>query len=46
MPFDVPVENVDKVLEAKTWYEQYYAHYPDVPYPPLQPKGSPAKVGG
>ncbi len=46
MPFDVPVENVDKVLEAKTWYEQYYAHYPDVPYPPLLPLRSPAKVGG
>ncbi|HZJ02386.1 MAG TPA: hypothetical protein VFE20_01685 [Thermoleophilia bacterium] len=46
MPFDVPVENVDKVLEVKTWYETYYAHYPDVPYPALQPVRSPAKVGG
>ncbi|MCZ7663947.1 MAG: hypothetical protein M5U22_13940 [Thermoleophilia bacterium] len=46
MPYDVPVENVDKVLEAKTWYETYYAHYPEVAFPPLQPKRSPTKVGG
>jgi len=29
MPYDVPVENVDKVLEAKEWYERFYARYPD-----------------
>ncbi|MCG8400103.1 MAG: hypothetical protein MJA84_00735 [Firmicutes bacterium] len=28
MPYDVPVGNVDKVLEAKEWYERYYAMYP------------------
>ncbi|MDO9574214.1 MAG: hypothetical protein Q7I94_04385 [Candidatus Contubernalis sp.] len=28
MPYDVPVENVDKVLEAKAFYEKYYAKYP------------------
>jgi len=28
MPYDVPVENVDKALEAKAWYEQFYAKYP------------------
>jgi hypothetical protein len=42
MPYDVPVENVDKVLEAKAWYEQFYAHYPEVPFPPNQAKRSPA----
>jgi hypothetical protein len=46
MPYDVPVENVDKVLEAKTWYETYYSPYPDVPYPSNQAKRSPAVVGG
>ena len=40
MPYDVPVENVQKCLDAKTWYEQYYAHYPEIAYPPMQPKGS------
>jgi hypothetical protein len=44
MPFDVPVENVDKVLEVKTWYETYYAHYPNVDYPSIQPKRSPVKA--
>ena len=46
MPSDVPVEDVDEVLEAMTWYETYYAPYPDVPYPSVLPKRSPAAVGG
>jgi hypothetical protein len=29
MPYDVPVEHVDQALEAKEWYEQYYAKYPE-----------------
>lgn len=44
MPYDVPVENVQKCLDAKTWYEQYYAHYPEVPYPSIEPKRSAAGV--
>jgi len=28
MPFDVPAEHIDKVLEAKAWYEKYYTKYP------------------
>lgn len=42
MPYDVPVENVQKCLDAKAWYEQYYAHYPEVPYPSIEPKRSAA----
>jgi hypothetical protein len=30
MPYDVPVENVDAVLEAKEWFEQYYTEYPEL----------------
>jgi hypothetical protein len=29
MPYDVPVEHIDQALEAKEWYEQYYAKYPE-----------------
>jgi hypothetical protein len=29
MPYDVPVEHMDQALEAKEWYEQYYAKYPE-----------------
>jgi hypothetical protein len=29
MPYDVPVEHMDQALEAKDWYEQYYAKYPE-----------------
>lgn len=29
MPFDVPAEHVEQVLEAKTWFETYYAKYPE-----------------
>jgi hypothetical protein len=29
MPYDVPVEHMDQALEAKKWYEQYYAKYPE-----------------
>lgn len=28
MPYNVPPENVLKVLEAKQWFEKYYAKYP------------------
>jgi hypothetical protein len=41
MPYDVPVENVDKVLAAKAWYETYYSPYPNVDYPSIQPKRGP-----
>jgi len=29
MPYDVPLEHMMQVLEAKEWYEQYYAKYPE-----------------
>jgi hypothetical protein len=29
MPYDVPVEHMAQALEAKEWYEQYYAKYPE-----------------
>jgi hypothetical protein len=29
MPYDVPVEHMDQAIEAKEWYEQYYAKYPE-----------------
>jgi hypothetical protein len=29
MPYDVPVEHMDQAMEAKEWYEQYYAKYPE-----------------
>jgi hypothetical protein len=29
MPYDVPVEHMDQAIEAKDWYEQYYAKYPE-----------------
>ncbi len=28
MPFNVPPEHIDAVLEAKEWYEQYYPQEP------------------
>ena len=27
MPYDVPVEHIEQVLEAKTWFETYYHFY-------------------
>jgi len=29
MPYDVPVEHMDQVLEAREWYNQYYTSYPE-----------------
>jgi hypothetical protein len=29
MPYDVPVEHMDQAIEAREWYEQYYAKYPE-----------------
>jgi len=29
MPYDVPVEHVEQAIEARDWFEQYYAKYPD-----------------
>jgi hypothetical protein len=29
MPYDVPVEHMDQAIEAKDWFEQYYAKYPE-----------------
>jgi hypothetical protein len=29
MPYDVPLEHMDQAIEAKEWYEQYYAKYPE-----------------
>jgi hypothetical protein len=29
MPYDVPVEHMDQAIEARDWYEQYYAKYPE-----------------
>jgi hypothetical protein len=29
MPYDVPVEHMDQAYEAKGWFEQYYAKYPE-----------------
>jgi len=29
MPYDVPVEHMDQAMEAKEWYYQYYAKYPE-----------------
>jgi hypothetical protein len=29
MPYDVPVEHMDQAIEAKEWFEQYYAKYPE-----------------
>jgi hypothetical protein len=28
MPYDVPVEHMDKAIEAVEWYNTYYAKYP------------------
>jgi len=28
MPYDVPGEHVDQVIEAVEWYNYYYAKYP------------------
>jgi len=28
MPYDVPVEHMDQVIEAVEWYNTYYAKYP------------------
>ena len=38
MPFDVPVENVDRVLEAKEYFERTFAQYPQTLFPPSQPR--------
>jgi hypothetical protein len=29
MPYDVPVEHMDQAIEARDWFEQYYAKYPE-----------------
>jgi hypothetical protein len=29
MPYDVPVEHIDQALEARDWYDEHYAKYPD-----------------
>jgi len=29
MPYDVPAEHVQQVLEAKEWFEEHYAKYPE-----------------
>ncbi len=29
MPYDVPVEHMMQAIEAKDWYYEYYAPYPD-----------------
>jgi len=29
MPYDVPSEHIEQVLEAKEWFETYYAKYPE-----------------
>jgi hypothetical protein len=29
MPYDVPVEHMDQAIEAREWFDQYYAKYPD-----------------
>jgi hypothetical protein len=29
MPYDVPAEHIEQVLEAKTWFETYYTGYPE-----------------
>jgi hypothetical protein len=29
MPYDVPVEHMDQAIEARDWYDQYYAKYPE-----------------
>ena len=28
MPYDVPAEHMDQVVEAKTWFDEYYPQYP------------------
>jgi len=28
MPYDVPVEHMDQAIEARDWFDQYYAKYP------------------
>jgi len=28
MPYDVPVEHMEQILEARTWFDTYYAKYP------------------
>lgn len=28
MPYDVPVEHMDQAMEARTWFDEYYAKYP------------------
>jgi hypothetical protein len=29
MPYDVPSEHITQALEAKEWFETYYAKYPE-----------------
>ncbi|MBS4031955.1 MAG: hypothetical protein KGZ63_11135 [Clostridiales bacterium] len=29
VPYNVPPENIDKVLDAMAWHQKYYPHYPD-----------------
>jgi len=29
MPYDVPLEHMEQVLEAREWFEKYYAKYPE-----------------
>jgi len=29
MPYDVPAEHVQQVLEAKEWFDEHYANYPE-----------------
>jgi hypothetical protein len=29
MPYDVPAEHVEQAIEARDWFDQYYAKYPD-----------------
>jgi hypothetical protein len=29
MPYDVPVEHMDQVIEVREWFDEYYAKYPD-----------------
>ena len=29
MPYDVPVEHIEQILDAKNWFETYYSKYPE-----------------
>jgi hypothetical protein len=29
MPFDVPAEHIEQVLEAREWFEMHYTKYPE-----------------